>query len=56
MTAETQAGIVRVLPAHGTVYLLGGTAAIPDSVANHPDRSRIQWSFATRAPIATTLR
>jgi hypothetical protein len=33
LTAETQAGIVRVLPAHGTVYLLGGTAAIPDSVA-----------------------
>ena len=33
LTPETQAGIVRVLPAHGTVYLLGGTAAIPDSVA-----------------------
>ncbi len=33
LTPETQAGIVRVLPAHGTVYLLGGTTAIPDSVA-----------------------
>ena len=33
LTAETQAGIVRVLPAHGTVYLLGGTTAIPESVA-----------------------
>jgi putative cell wall-binding protein len=33
LTPETQAGIVRVLPAHGTVYLLGGTAAIPESVA-----------------------
>ncbi len=33
LTPETQAGIVRVLPAGGTVYLLGGTAAIPDSIA-----------------------
>ena len=33
LTAETQAGIVRVLPAGGTVYLLGGTAAIPDAIA-----------------------
>ncbi len=33
LTKETQAGIVRVLPAHGTVYLLGGTTAIPESVA-----------------------
>jgi len=29
LTPETQATIVRVLPAGGTVYLLGGTAAIP---------------------------
>ncbi|HEY3926480.1 MAG TPA: cell wall-binding repeat-containing protein [Acidothermaceae bacterium] len=33
LTPETQAGIVRVLPSGGTVYLLGGTAAIPDSIA-----------------------
>ena len=33
LNADTQADIVRVLPAGGTVYLLGGTAAIPDGVA-----------------------
>ncbi len=32
LSASTKADIVRVLPAGGTVYLLGGTAAIPDSV------------------------
>jgi len=32
LSANTKADIVRVLPAGGTVYLLGGTAAIPDSV------------------------
>jgi putative cell wall-binding protein len=33
LTAATQAEIQRVLPAGGTVYLLGGTSAIPASVA-----------------------
>ncbi len=33
LTAQTQAEIARVLPAGGTVYLLGGTAAIPTNVA-----------------------
>jgi putative cell wall-binding protein len=33
LTAATQAEIQRVLPAGGTVYLLGGTAAIPATVA-----------------------
>ena len=33
LTPATQAEIQRVLPAGGTVYLLGGTAAIPASVA-----------------------
>jgi putative cell wall-binding protein len=33
LTAGTQAEIERVLPAGGTVYLLGGTSAIPASVA-----------------------
>jgi putative cell wall-binding protein len=33
LSADTQADIVRVLPPGGTVYLLGGTAAIPDSVS-----------------------
>ena len=33
LTAPTQAEIARVLPAGGTVYLLGGTTAIPTSVA-----------------------
>ena len=33
LTAATQAEIQRVLPAGGTVYLLGGTTAIPASVA-----------------------
>ena len=33
LTTSTQAEIARVLPAGGTVYLLGGTAAIPASVA-----------------------
>ncbi len=33
LTLATQAEIQRVLPAGGTVYLLGGTAAIPASVA-----------------------
>ena len=33
LTAATQAEIQRVLPAGGTVYLLGGTTAIPTSVA-----------------------
>jgi putative cell wall-binding protein len=33
LTAATQAEIQRVLPVGGTVYLLGGTAAIPTSVA-----------------------
>ena len=33
LTAATQAEIQRVLPAGGKVYLLGGTAAIPASVA-----------------------
>ena len=33
LPTSTQAEIVRVLPAGGTVYLLGGTAAIPASVA-----------------------
>jgi putative cell wall-binding protein len=33
LTAPTQAEIVRVLPAGRTVYLLGGTSAIPASVA-----------------------
>jgi putative cell wall-binding protein len=33
LTLATQAEIQRVLPAGGTVYLLGGTAAIPTSVA-----------------------
>ena len=32
LSAGTKADIVRVLPAGGTVYLLGGTSAIPDSV------------------------
>jgi len=33
LTPETQSEIQRVLPAGGTVYLLGGTTAIPASVA-----------------------
>ena len=33
LSAGTQADIVRVLPPGGTVYLLGGTSAIPASVA-----------------------
>jgi putative cell wall-binding protein len=33
LTAETRAEITRVLPAGGTVYLLGGTTAMPASVA-----------------------
>ena len=33
LSDETRSEIVRVLPAGGTVYLLGGTAAIPDSIA-----------------------
>ena len=33
LTAPTQAEMARVLPIGGTVYLLGGTAAIPASVA-----------------------
>ena len=33
LTTATQAELIRVLPAGGTVYLLGGTAAIPESVA-----------------------
>jgi putative cell wall-binding protein len=33
LTAGTTADIVKVLPPGGTVYLLGGTAAIPDSVS-----------------------
>ncbi len=33
LTLATQAEILRVLPVGGTVYLLGGTAAIPASVA-----------------------
>jgi putative cell wall-binding protein len=33
LTAATEAEITRVLPAGGTIYLLGGTAAVPTSVA-----------------------
>ncbi|HEY3925517.1 MAG TPA: fibronectin type III domain-containing protein [Acidothermaceae bacterium] len=33
LTTSTQAEILRVLPAGGTVYLLGGPAAVPTSVA-----------------------
>jgi titin len=33
LTTATQAELIRVLPAGGTVYLLGGEAAIPESVA-----------------------
>ena len=33
LTTSTQAEIVRVLPAGGTVYVLGGAAAVPTSVA-----------------------
>ena len=34
LTAATQAEIVRVLPAGATVYIVGGTAAVPASVAS----------------------
>ena len=33
LPAVTKAEILRVLPAGGTVYLLGGTSSVPDSVA-----------------------
>ena len=44
----TQAEIVRVLPAGRTVYLLGGTNAIPASVADNTDRSWLRGGTLCR--------
>jgi putative cell wall-binding protein len=62
LTPATQAEIQRVLPAGGTVYLLGGTAAIPASVATTltglgfvPVRYAGADRFATAIAVADAL-
>lgn len=62
LTAATLAEITRVLPAGGTVYLLGGTTAMPASVADRlttlgfvPVRYSGADRFATALAVAAAL-
>lgn len=62
LSDETKTEIKRILPAHGTVYILGGTAAISQTVQNQLvgmgytiDRVAGQTRFATAIGIANRI-
>jgi hypothetical protein len=62
LPSVTKTEIVRVLPAGGTVYLLGGTASVPNSVAAqlsamgyHPTRYAGADRFGTALAVAAAL-
>jgi putative cell wall-binding protein len=62
LPSATEVEIARVLPAGGTVYLLGGTSAIPDSIATQltslgfvVDRIGGADRFATAVDVADAL-
>ena len=58
LPTATATEIARVLPAGGTVYVLGGTAAVPTSVDGAADRTRLQvvrYAGADRYTTAATV-